>query len=147
MHDLGKIGTSDHILQKPGPLDEGELADMRTHAEYGARLLARLPEFWEGASLVRAHHERWDGAGYPRGLQAKEIPQEVAIIAVTDAYDAMATDRPYRKALSWQQIRTELERCRGHQWEAAVVDAFLAMMDEELRPSAAAARQAVPTTA
>ena len=147
MHYLGKIGTSDHILQKPGPLDAGELAHMRTHAEYGARLLARLPEFWEGASLVRAHHERWDGAGYPRGLRAMEIPQEVAIIAVTDAYDAMASDRPYRKALSWQQIQTELERCRGRQWEAAVVDAFLAMMDEELRPSAASARQAVPTTA
>lgn len=147
MHDVGKIGTPDHVLQKPGPLDDRELAEMRTHAEYGARLLARLPEFWEGASLVQAHHERWDGAGYPRGLQAAEIPMEVAIIAVADAYDAMATDRPFRRALSSDQIRAELKRERGRQWEAHVVDEFLAMMEEELRPSAAPAPQAVPTTA
>ncbi len=128
LHDLGKIGTPAEVLHKPAALAGHELVAMRAHAEYGARILAKLPEFWEGAALVAAHHERRDGQGYPRGLRGDEIPLEVAIVAVADAYDAMTTDRPYRAPLGWLEIRAELERGRGTQWDAAVVDAFVDVM-------------------
>lgn len=128
LHDLGKIGTPPEVLHKPTALAGHELVAMRAHPEYGARILSKLPDFWEGAALVVAHHERRDGRGYPRGLRGDEIPLEVAIVAVADAYDAMATDRPYRPALNWSEIRTELERGRGTQWDAAVVDAFVEVM-------------------
>ncbi len=142
LHDLGKIGTPIEVLRKPTALAGHELVAMRAHPEYGARILARLPDFWEGAAIVAAHHERKDGRGYPRGLRGDEIPLEVAIIAVADAYDAMATDRPYRPALSWTQIRGELEAGRGTQWDATVVAAFLdtmAPVAAHTRPNVAAA--------
>jgi HD-GYP domain-containing protein (c-di-GMP phosphodiesterase class II) len=142
LHDLGKIGTPDEVLRKPAALAGHELVAMRAHPEYGARILAKLPDFWEGAALILAHHERKDGQGYPRGLRGDEIPLEVAIVAVADAYDAMATDRPYRPALSWSEIRAELERGRGTQWDAAVVDALVETMAPEplvQRPTVAAA--------
>jgi putative nucleotidyltransferase with HDIG domain len=128
LHDLGKIGTPDAVLRKPTALAGHELVSMQAHAEYGARILSNLPDFWEGAALIAAHHERKDGRGYPRGLRGDEIPLEVAIIAVADAYDAMATDRPYRPALSWTDIRSEFEHGRGAQWDAVAVDAFLEAM-------------------
>jgi len=131
MHDVGKIRTPDDVLNKPGPLDVRELVEMHAHAEDGAKLLARLPDFWEGAALVRCHHERHDGTGYPRGLAGMEIPKEAYVIAVADAYDAMATDRPYRNALTWPQIVAEYRRGRGTQWSAEIVDAFVAMMESE----------------
>lgn len=142
LHDLGKIGTPVEVLRKPTALAGHELVAMRAHPEYGARILAKLPDFWEGAALVAAHHERKDGRGYPRGLRGDEIPLEVAIIAVADAYDAMATDRPYRPALTWSEIRGELEAGKGTQWDAAVVAAFvetMAPVAEVTRPRVAAA--------
>lgn len=128
LHDLGKIGTPDEVLRKPSALAGHELVAMQAHAEYGARILSNLPDFWEGAALVAAHHERKDGRGYPRGLRGDEIPLEVAIIAVADAYDAMATARPYRPAMTWSEIRRELEAGGGTQWDASVVTAFLETM-------------------
>ena len=128
LHDLGKIGTPDEVLRKPSALAGHELVAMQAHAEYGARILSNLPDFWEGAALVAAHHERKDGRGYPRGLRGDEIPLEVAIIAVADAYDAMATARPYRPAMTWTEIRRELEAGGGTQWDASVVGAFLETM-------------------
>jgi HD-GYP domain-containing protein (c-di-GMP phosphodiesterase class II) len=128
LHDLGKIGTPDAVLRKPSALAGHELVAMQAHAEYGARILSNLPDFWEGAALVAAHHERKDGRGYPRGLRGDEIPLEVAIIAVADAYDAMATARPYRPAMTWSEIRRELEAGGGTQWDASVVTAFLETM-------------------
>jgi putative nucleotidyltransferase with HDIG domain len=130
LHDLGKIRTPDQVLQKPGPLDGDECIEMQLHAEAGADLLRRLPEFWEGASLVRAHHEHYDGSGYPRGLAGSEIPLEAAVIAVADAWDAMTSDRPYRKALTVGEARGELMRHRGSQWAPRVVDALLAIVNE-----------------
>jgi len=130
LHDLGKIRTPDDVLQKPAVLDHDEQLEMRLHAEAGAELLRKLPEFWEGASLVRAHHERFDGRGYPRGLAGAEIPLEAAVIAVADAWDAMTSDRPYRKALGHAEARAELRRYRGSQWTPAVVDALLAITSE-----------------
>jgi putative nucleotidyltransferase with HDIG domain len=131
VHDIGKIGTDDHVLLKPGRLDPAEEAEMRRHSDIGATLLAQLPEFWEGATIVLAHHERPDGEGYPRGLRGNELPVEAAVIAVADAYDAMSNDRPYRKALPWPQARYVLLRYRGTQWDGRAVDAFVEMIDEE----------------
>ena len=135
VHDIGKIGTNDLVLLKPGPLTESEQEEMRRHTEIGHRLLKRLPEFWEGAELVLSHHERHDGKGYPRGLAGDELPLEVSVISVADTYDAMTTDRPYRKGLAWDVVRAELIRQRGKQWRERAVDAFVEMMDEERRPS------------
>jgi HD-GYP domain-containing protein (c-di-GMP phosphodiesterase class II) len=114
---------------------------MHDHAENGYALLEQLPAFWEGAEFVRSHHERVDGTGYPRGLRGWEVPLELSVIAVADSYDAMTTDRVYRKALSWPAVRAELLRERGHQWHESVVDAFLAMIEGEraaLAPKTAA---------
>src|SRR5213593_3011190 len=133
VHDIGKIGTNDLVLLKPGPLTDDELREMRRHAEIGHRLLSRLPEFWEGAELVLSHHERHDGAGYPRGLKGDELPIEVSVISVADTYDAMTTDRPYRKGLAWDAVRAELVRQRGKQWREGAVDCFIEMIDEERR--------------
>ena len=137
LHDIGKITTPDGVLLKPGALDACEQEVMHAHAEQGYALLEKLPAFWEGADFVRSHHERVDGTGYPRGLRGWEVPLEVSVIAVADSYDAMTTDRVYRKALPWPVVRAELLRERDRQWHAAVVDAFLAMIDGERTEAAA----------
>jgi len=137
LHDIGKIATPDAVLLKPAGLDACEREVMHEHAEHGYALLEKLPAFWEGAEFVRSHHERVDGTGYPRGLRGWELPLEVSVIAVADSYDAMTTDRVYRKALPWPAVRAELLRERGRQWHASVVDAFLAMIEAELVEPAA----------
>jgi putative nucleotidyltransferase with HDIG domain len=144
VHDIGKLGTNDLVLLKPGPLTEDEQREMRRHAEIGHRLLRRLPEFWEGAELVLSHHERHDGAGYPRGLKGDELPLEVSVISVADTYDAMTTDRPYRKGLAWDAVRAELIRQRGKQWRERAVDSFIEMIDEERRKARAERSAASP---
>ena len=144
VHDIGKIGTNDMVLLKPGPLTEEEQKEMRRHTEIGHRLLRRLPEFWEGAELVLSHHERHDGAGYPRGLRGDELPVEVSVISVADTYDAMTTDRPYRKGLAWEAVRAELIRQRGKQWREGAVDSFIEMIDEERRSARVGRPQASP---
>jgi len=131
LHDIGKIATPDAVLLKPAGLDGCEREVMHAHAEHGYALLEKLPAFWEGAEFVRSHHERVDGGGYPRGLRGWELPIEVSVIAVADSYDAMTTDRVYRKALAWPAVRAELLRERGAQWHAPVVDAFLEMIEAE----------------
>ena len=131
VHDIGKIGTNDLVLLKKGPLDDAERAEMQRHVEIGHRLLSHIPEFFEGAELVLAHHERHDGKGYPRGLAGDELPIEVSVISVADSYDAMTTDRPYRRGLPWPAVRAELIRGRGTQWRDRAVDVFVEMIDEE----------------
>jgi HD-GYP domain-containing protein (c-di-GMP phosphodiesterase class II) len=131
VHDIGKIGTNDIVLLKPGPLDAAERLEMQRHVQIGYRLLSHIPEFFEGAELVLAHHERHDGKGYPRGLQGDELPLEVSVISVADSYDAMTTDRPYRRGLPWEAVRAELMRGRGTQWRERAVEAFVEMIDEE----------------
>lgn len=146
LHDIGKIGTDDHVLQKQGPLDAQEFAEMKKHAAFGAQLLHSLPEFWEGAALVVCHHERYDGAGYPRGLKGDEIPLEAAIISAADAFDAMMSDRPYRKALPWEKVRSELLAGRGAYWNPRVVEALVEMIDEEREVRVPAAARVAHTT-
>jgi diguanylate cyclase (GGDEF)-like protein/putative nucleotidyltransferase with HDIG domain len=139
LHDIGKIGISDRVLSKPGPLDADEWKEMYTHPEIGARLLAR-PEFDDLREWILAHHERPDGLGYPRALRGSEIPLEAGILAVADAYEAMTADRVYRPALGEQAARAELEAGAGTQFDQAAVSAFLRALDatraRRLRPVA-----------
>ena len=137
LHDIGKVATPDAVLLKPAGLNACEREVMCQHAEHGYTLLEKLPAFWEGAEFVRSHHERVDGGGYPRGLRGWELPIEVSVIAVADSYDAMTTDRVYRKALPWPAVKAELLRERGAQWHAPVVDAFLEMIETERAETAA----------
>jgi len=125
LHDVGKIGIPDRILQKPGPLNDDELSLMRTHTLLGEQMLAGVA-FLRGAgvAVVRHHHERWDGAGYPDGLAGTAIPLSARIFAVADALDAMTNDRPYGRALSWTDAVREIHRESGGQFDPAVVDAF-----------------------
>jgi HD-GYP domain-containing protein (c-di-GMP phosphodiesterase class II) len=125
LHDVGKIGIPDRILQKPGPLTDPERRLMQTHTILGEQLL-RGVSFLQGGGLqvVRSHHERWDGRGYPDGLARTEIPIAARIFAVVDALDAMTSDRPYRRALSWAAAGRELAAQSGRQFDPSVVDAF-----------------------
>jgi diguanylate cyclase (GGDEF)-like protein/putative nucleotidyltransferase with HDIG domain len=128
LHDIGKIGISDRVLSKPGPLDAEEWREMYTHPEIGARLLSR-GEFDDIRSWILAHHERPDGLGYPRALSADAIPTEAKILAVADAYEAMTADRVYRPALGEASARSELEAGSGTQFDPEVVSAFLRVLD------------------
>jgi putative nucleotidyltransferase with HDIG domain len=125
VHDIGKIGVPDYILKKEGLLTPAERALMEAHVDHGAELLARYPDFARGADIVRHHHERWDGQGYPHRLKASEIPFGARVVAVADSYDAMTTDRPYRRALPVAEALLVLRTGRGHEWDPVVVDAFL----------------------
>jgi diguanylate cyclase (GGDEF)-like protein/putative nucleotidyltransferase with HDIG domain len=127
LHDVGKIGVSDRVVTKPGPLDDDEWREMRTHPEIGARLLAH-PEFDDMRGWVLSHHERPDGKGYPQGLSGDSIPIEASILAVADAYEAMTADRAYRPAMGQEAARAELEAGAGTQFDVAVVRAFLAAL-------------------
>ena len=132
LHDIGKIGVPDHILLKPGPLTETEWEVMRRHAEIGHRILSAVPSFEEVATVVLAHHEHYDGSGYPRGLQNIQIPQGARVFAVADAYDALTSSRPYRDAASIQDALRVIENERGKYFDPSVVDAFLRMTHSEL---------------
>jgi diguanylate cyclase (GGDEF)-like protein/putative nucleotidyltransferase with HDIG domain len=127
LHDIGKIGLPDAILQKPGPLGKTELAEIRTHPEIGAQILSGrgLEDLRE---WVLAHHEQPDGKGYPRGLSDDEIPLEAKILAVGDAYEAMTADRVYRAGVEERAARAELLRCAGEQFDSRVVAAFLSVL-------------------
>ena len=128
LHDVGKIGVRGSILAKPGPLTETEMEEMRTHPEVGARIV-RNAGLSDVAVWIGAHHERPDGAGYPLGCGDKDIPLEARILAVGDAYEAMTNDRAYRSAMSPEKAREELRLNAGTQFDARVVEAFLALLD------------------
>jgi two-component system cell cycle response regulator len=130
LHDIGKIAIPDGVLHKPGPLDDDEWALMRQHTIIGERILLAAPALKPVAALVRASHERWDGAGYPDRLAGDAIPLGARIVAVCDAYDAMTSDRTYRAALTPGAAIAELQRCAGSQFDPAVVDAFAATLTE-----------------
>ena len=125
LHDVGKIGIPDGILLKPGRLTDPERRRMQQHAELGEQLLGRLPLLnQEGARVIRSHHERWDGTGYPDGLSQDSIPLAARIFAVVDALDAMTDERPYRSPVGWEEAVEEIRSCRGTQFDPDVVDGF-----------------------
>ena len=126
LHDVGKIGIPDDILLKPGPLSEAERRRMETHTVLGEQMLGGVAFLkGEGLRVVRSHHERWDGAGYPDGVAGTEIPVSARIFAVADALDAMTSDRPYRAAMSWAAAGREILAQSKRQFDPAVVDAFV----------------------
>jgi response regulator RpfG family c-di-GMP phosphodiesterase len=125
LHDVGKIRIPDEILRKPGPLDEGEQRLMRTHTVVGEQMLAGIAVLdGRGLEVVRSHHERWDGSGYPDRLKGEEIPLGARVFAVADALDAMTSDRPYHAARPWTAARAEIQRQAGRQFDPRVVEAF-----------------------
>jgi two-component system, cell cycle response regulator len=128
LHDVGKIAIPDEILHKPGPLDASEWALMRQHTIIGDRILAAAPSMRPVAALVRATHERWDGAGYPDGLAGEQIPLGARIVAVCDAFNAMTSPRPYQRERGGTAALAELRRCAGSQFDPVVVDVFEALV-------------------
>ncbi len=131
-HDIGKAAVPDRVLLKHGPLDPSEWRVMRAHAESGAELLRYLPDCAAIAPLVRHHHERWDGYGYPDRLRGDEAPIGSRIIATCDAYAAMLADRPYRRALHPIAARQEMSRGAGSQFDPNAVEALLSVLEPPL---------------
>ena len=127
MHDLGKIGMPDHVLLKPEQLTDEEWAIARRHPAEGARLLEPYEHLRGVAEIVRHHHERYDGTGYPDGLEGEAIPLGARIVSVVDAFDAMYFGRPYRSARSWEEVREEVSRARGGQFDPQVTEVFLSL--------------------
>jgi HD-GYP domain-containing protein (c-di-GMP phosphodiesterase class II) len=132
VHDLGKIGVDASILAKPGPLDEDEWETMRMHPEIGASIVGRFPYFRCGQELILHHHEHYDGQGYPQGRDHDSIPIGARIIAVADAFDAMTSDRPYRRALPLRAVLQELEQHKGDQWDPQVAEVLIGILRQEL---------------
>lgn len=131
LHDIGKIGVPDQILNKPGKLTEDEWIQMKRHSEIGYRIAKSSTELMPIADFILAHHERWDGSGYPRGIQGNDIPLASRILAVADAFDAMTQDRVYRKALDERIAVEEIRKNSGSQFDPQVVGAFLRLLAEE----------------
>jgi HD-GYP domain-containing protein (c-di-GMP phosphodiesterase class II) len=131
LHDIGKIGVRDNVLLKPGRLDPEELAAMNQHPGHAAEILQHVKNLQAMVPGVRGHHEKLDGTGYPDGLKGEEIPLFARIIAVADTFDAMTTDRPYRKALTHEVAFAELRKCTGTQFDGAIVETFIAACQEE----------------
>lgn len=125
LHDVGKVSIDPNILQKPGPLTAEEWEEMKQHPQIGYPIAQATPELAVVADLILSHHERWDGKGYPRGLKGTEIPLSCRILAVADAYDAMTSDRVYRKAMSNEDAVCELEKNSGTQFEPSIVNFFI----------------------
>jgi len=132
LHDIGKIGIPDSILKKPGILLPEEMAVMRTHSKKGAELIAKYKDFSRGAMMIMHHHERWDGSGYPSGLKDYAIPFGARVISVVDSFDAMTSDRPYRKALSTDRAIRILLEGRGTQWDPNIVNAFVDLIMKQV---------------
>lgn len=125
LHDIGKIATPDCILLKPGKLNAEEMTIMREHCQQGYEIVRKIPFLKEASEIVFAHQERFDGMGYPRGLQGEEIPLGARIFAIADTMDAMTSDRPYRKGTSFEAARQEIARCAGGQFDPKIIAAFL----------------------
>jgi cyclic di-GMP phosphodiesterase len=130
LHDIGKMAIPDAILRKPGKLTPEEESVMRNHCTMGYHILRKIPFLSDAAAIVHAHQEHFDGSGYPNGLRGSEIPIGARIFALADTLDAITSDRPYRKARSFEVARAEILRCSGTQFDPAVVDVFLKIPDE-----------------
>jgi diguanylate cyclase (GGDEF)-like protein/putative nucleotidyltransferase with HDIG domain len=131
LHDIGKVAIPDAILNKPGKLDPEEWLIMQRHAEVGAEIVSHVPSLRTLVPIIRSHHERWDGCGYPDRLVGEQIPLGSRIIAVVDSYNAMTTNRPYRKASSPEWAFAELRRCAGLQFDPLIVESFAQLIEQE----------------
>ncbi len=131
LHDIGKIGIHDYILMKPGKLTNEEWEEIKLHSLKGVKILQPLTFLNGSIEAIRGHHERFDGKGYPDGKSGEDIPLEARIMAVGDSFDAMTTERPYRKALSVEEAREEIIRNKNTQFDSKVVDAFIRYLDKQ----------------
>jgi HD-GYP domain-containing protein (c-di-GMP phosphodiesterase class II) len=125
LHDVGKIGVPDQILLKPGPLTEDEYDYIKKHSEFGWMVLRNVEGFEEASLILLHHHERFDGHGYPGELSGNQIPFGARIVAIADTYDALTTNRPYRKPWSHDRAVAEIERCSNTQFDPRVIQAFM----------------------
>ena len=132
LHDIGKVGVPDAVLLKPGPLAKGEWEVVKSHSSWGCELLRKIPGLERVAVIVRHHHERFDGSGYPDGLSGEDIPLESRILAVVDAFVAMTEERPYRRGRGPEEAAAELRTHRGSQFDPLVLDAFDAELEREV---------------
>jgi len=131
MHDVGKIGIPDQILNKPGKLSSEEYETMKSHTWVGEQICSSLKSLKPILDIVRHHQEHVNGSGYPDGLRGEEMGLGARIVAIADAYDAMTTDRPYRKSLGHEEACKRLGEGSGSQWDSNLIDAFLAMLIED----------------
>jgi len=131
LHDLGKIGIPDEILKKPSRLTPKEQTIMRKHPEYGWAVMKNIPGCESASLLILHHHEMWDGRGYPAGLKGEDIPLGARIVAITDAFDAMTSDRCYRKALSTEKALSTLEQYAGSQFDPSIIRLFVEFIRRE----------------
>ncbi len=131
LHDIGKIYVPDAVLNKTGRLTESDWEKIKKHPVVGAQILSNIKGFDAIVQMVRSHHERWDGSGYPDGLRGEDIPLGARIIAVSDAVDAMLTDRPYRSARSKETCIKELKRCSGIHFDPEIVELAVALLSED----------------
>ncbi len=131
IHDIGKITIPEKILNKPGKLNEGEWELIKTHPAKGAEIAAASEEFAPAAEYIKAHHERWDGSGYPDGLKAEEIPLLSRILSIVDSYDVMINERPYKEPMTEEEAEAELKRCAGTQFDPELVEKFLHILENE----------------
>lgn len=131
LHDIGKLGVPDHVLLKPSPLTEEEWTLMRLHPIYAYQLLSHIPYLRPAIDIPYCHHEKWDGSGYPRGLKGEEIPLSARIFSIVDVWDALRSDRPYRKGLDEGMVREYLRNQAGHHFDPKAVNTFLSMLSAE----------------
>jgi putative nucleotidyltransferase with HDIG domain len=129
LHDIGKMGVPDSILQKPGPLTDDEWTVMKTHPQKALDMLGAIDFLVPALDIPYCHHERWDGAGYPRGLAGEEIPLVARIFAVVDVYDALTSDRHYRRGWSHEAALAYIREESGAHFDPAIVEAFLALIE------------------
>jgi len=132
LHDIGKIGIPDRILKKPAKLSEEEYAEVRKHSSLGADLFSNIDSLKKISKIIKHHHEWYNGKGYPDGLRGEEIPVGSRIINVADAYQAMTSNRPYRKAFSKEKAIDELKRCAGTQFDPEIVRIFIEILNENI---------------
>ena len=130
-HDIGKLAVPDAILTKPARLTPDEFDVIKRHSAEGARIVGKFGRLHDAVPVIRYHHERWSGGGYPEGITGADIPVEAAIVGLADAWDAMTTDRPYHRALTFEEAAEELRRGRGSQFAPDVVDAFFAVLERQ----------------
>jgi putative nucleotidyltransferase with HDIG domain len=129
LHDIGKLSIPDQLLYKPGPLTTAEYDQVKQHAVIGADILTAVPFDGPLALIVRHHHENWDGSGYPDGLRGDAIPLGARVLAIVDCYDALTSDRPYRRSLSHERAIAMILERRGTMYEPEIADAFLRIVD------------------
>jgi HD-GYP domain-containing protein (c-di-GMP phosphodiesterase class II) len=134
LHDVGKIGISEQILLKPGKLTDDEFETIKSHPHIGAGILNSIEFLKRVCEIIKHHHERYDGRGYPAGLTADEIPLGSRIICVADSFDAITSHRPYRKPLTFDEASAEIQRCAGSQFDPAVVQAFISLRTSRFCP-------------